>query len=30
VERWLLATVQRQAQAAGIGMPEVAIYRRRT
>ncbi|HQX92782.1 MAG TPA: protease HtpX, partial [Thermomonas sp.] len=25
-ERWLLATVQRQAQAAGIGMPEVAIY----
>ena len=26
VERWLLATVQRQAQAAGIGMPEVAIY----
>jgi len=26
VERWLLATVQRQSQAAGIGMPEVAIY----
>jgi len=26
VEQWLLATVQRQAQAAGIGMPEVAIY----
>jgi len=26
VERWLVATVQRQAQAAGIGMPEVAIY----
>jgi heat shock protein HtpX len=26
VERWLLATVQRQAQAAGIGMPDVAIY----
>ena len=25
-ERWLVATVQRQAQAAGIGMPEVAIY----
>ena len=25
-EQWLLATVQRQAQAAGIGMPEVAIY----
>ena len=25
-ERWLLSTVQRQAQAAGIGMPEVAIY----
>ncbi|PPU92475.1 protease HtpX [Xanthomonas albilineans] len=25
-ERWLLQTVQRQAQAAGIGMPEVAIY----
>lgn len=25
-ERWLLATVQRQAQAAGIGMPEVAVY----
>ena len=24
-ERWLVATVQRQAQAAGIGMPEVAI-----
>lgn len=27
VERWLVATVQRQAQAAGIDMPEVAIYR---
>ncbi|PJK10549.1 protease HtpX [Lysobacteraceae bacterium NML95-0200] len=26
MERWLVATVQRQAQAAGIGMPEVAIY----
>ncbi|MDP1558049.1 MAG: protease HtpX [Nitrosomonas sp.] len=25
-EHWLLATVQRQAKAAGIGMPEVAIY----
>ncbi len=25
-ERWLVATVQRQAQLAGIGMPEVAIY----
>ena len=25
-ERWLLSTVQRQAQAAGIGMPEVAVY----
>ncbi|KAF1698062.1 protease HtpX [Pseudoxanthomonas jiangsuensis] len=25
-ERWLLATVQRQARAAGIGMPEVAVY----
>ncbi len=25
-EQWLVATVQRQAQAAGIGMPEVAIY----
>jgi heat shock protein HtpX len=25
-ENWLLATVRRQAQAAGIGMPEVAIY----
>ncbi len=25
-ERWLVATVQRQAQQAGIGMPEVAIY----
>jgi heat shock protein HtpX len=25
-ESWLLATVQRQAQAAGIGLPEVAIY----
>ncbi|MDX1517296.1 MAG: protease HtpX [Woeseiaceae bacterium] len=25
-ESWLLATVQRQAQAAGVDMPEVAIY----
>jgi heat shock protein HtpX len=25
-ERWLFSTVQRQAQAAGIGMPEVAVY----
>jgi len=25
-EQWLLATVQRQAHQAGIGMPEVAIY----
>jgi heat shock protein HtpX len=25
-ERWLVDTVQRQAKAAGIGMPEVAIY----
>ena len=25
-EQWLLATVQRQAKAAGIGMPEVAVY----
>src|SRR5687768_10422886 len=25
-EQWLLSTVQRQAQAAGIGVPEVAIY----
>ncbi|WP_455210640.1 protease HtpX [Kaarinaea lacus] len=25
-EQWLVETVQRQAQAAGIGMPEVAIY----
>ena len=25
-ERWLVETVSRQAQAAGIGMPEVAIY----
>ena len=25
-ERWLVDTVSRQAQAAGIGMPEVAIY----
>lgn len=25
-EQWLLATVRRQAQAAGIGMPEVAVY----
>ena len=26
VERWLVDTVQRQAQRAGIGMPEVAVY----
>jgi heat shock protein HtpX len=26
VESWLVATVQRQAQAAGIGMPEVGIF----
>lgn len=26
VEQWLMATVRRQAEAAGIGMPEVAIY----
>jgi heat shock protein HtpX len=26
VERWLVDTVRRQAQAAGIGMPEVAIF----
>jgi len=25
-EKWLLRTVERQAQAAGIGMPEVALY----
>ncbi|HVQ24530.1 MAG TPA: zinc metalloprotease HtpX, partial [Planctomycetota bacterium] len=25
-ERWLVETVARQAQAAGIGMPEVAVY----
>ena len=25
-EQWLLATVKRQAEAAGIGMPEVAMY----
>jgi len=25
-EQWLLATVRRQAEAAGIGMPEVAVY----
>ena len=25
-ERWLMQTVTRQAQAAGIGMPEVAVY----
>ena len=25
-ERWLFETVQRQAKAAGIGMPEVAVY----
>jgi heat shock protein HtpX len=29
-ERWLLATVQKQAQGAGIEMPEVAIYRSNT
>ncbi len=26
VERWLVSTVQRQAEAAGIGMPDVAIF----
>lgn len=26
IERWLLATVEQQAQQAGIGMPEVAIF----
>ncbi len=26
LEQWLLATVQRQARDAGIGMPEVAVY----
>jgi len=26
MENWLVSTVRRQAQAAGIGMPEVAIY----
>lgn len=26
VEQWLVATVQRQAQLAGIGMPEVAVF----
>ncbi len=26
VERWLVATVRRQAEAAGIGMPEVGIF----
>jgi heat shock protein HtpX len=26
VERWLVETVRRQASAAGIGMPEVAVY----
>ena len=26
LERWLVATVRAQAQAAGIGMPEVAVY----
>ncbi len=25
-ERWLVDTIKRQSQAAGIGMPEVAIY----
>lgn len=27
LEQWLVNTVRRQAQAAGIGMPEVAVYR---
>jgi heat shock protein HtpX len=26
IERWLVSTVERQAKAAGIGMPEVAIF----
>ncbi len=26
IERWLVATVERQAQQAGIGMPEVAVF----
>jgi heat shock protein HtpX len=26
IERWLISTVERQAKAAGIGMPEVAIF----
>ncbi|MGD8824417.1 MAG: protease HtpX, partial [Myxococcales bacterium] len=26
IERWLIDTVQRHAQGAGIGMPEVAVY----
>ena len=26
VERWLVATVRRQAEGAGIGMPDVAVY----
>ena len=26
IEQWLVSTVRRQAEAAGIGMPEVAIY----
>ncbi len=26
IERWLVQTVRRQAEAAGIGMPEVAVY----
>jgi heat shock protein HtpX len=26
VEQWLVSTVRRQAEAAGIGMPEVAVY----
>jgi heat shock protein HtpX len=26
IEHWLVSTVQRQAQVAGIGMPEVAVY----
>lgn len=26
IERWLMSTVERQAKAAGIGMPEVAVY----
>jgi heat shock protein HtpX len=26
IERWLVSTVERQAQQAGIGMPEVAVF----